>query len=437
MSKGTNKLTEMVVKNAKPKDKPYKLADGGGLFLLVQPDHKKYWRLKYRISGKEKLLAIGVYPGVSLSVARSKAAQAKAVKSEGSDPMALRKQAKRDKEMSAANTFEAVAGEWHAQRKQTGEWSEHHAERVWRRLEVRVFPAIGDRPVAELTTRDLLYPVQKIAKEGKLVLAGSISQYINGIMRKAVQTQRIERNPAQDMRGGIATPKPTHRPALSLERLPELKQRIDQYSGFTGRHAMQFALLTGARSSEFRFARWSEFALDRAEWIIPAEREAVEQVKHSARGEKMGTPRIIPLASQTVALLRSMQTLTGGKTFVFESEQKRGIPISENTPNMILRKLGYDTKTEICLHGFRTMACSSLNESGLWNRDAIERHMGHQERDNVRAAYQHKAEYLQERKRMLQWWADYLDAQATGFIPATEFRQDGAVIYMAGRNSAG
>ena len=200
---------------------------------------------------------------------------------------------------------------------------------------------------------------------------------------------------------------------------------------------MQFALLTGARSSEFRFARWSEFALERAEWIIPAEREAVERVKHSARGEKMGTPRIIPLASQTVELLRSMQTLTGDKTFVFESEQKRGIPLSENTPNLILRKLGYDTKTEICLHGFRTMACSSLNESGLWNRDAIERHMGHQERDNVRAAYQHKAEYLQERKRMLQWWADYLDAQATGFIPATEFRQDAAVIYMAGRNKSG
>ena len=434
MSKGTNKLTELVVKNAKPKDKPYKLADGGGLFLLVQPDNKKYWRLKYRILGKEKLLALGVYSTVSLSVARNKAVQAKAELMLGADPSVSRKNTKLAKQIVAANTFEAVAVEWHAKKQKEGKWSASHAERIWRRLELNVLPLLGQRPVAELKTVELLYPLQVVAKTDRLTVAERLRQYITGIMRHAVQTGRIDTNPALDLQGGTATPTETHRPALPLERLPELRQRLNEYSGsFTGRHAMQFALLTGARSSEFRFARWSEFDLERAEWTIPAQREVVERVKYSGRGEKMGTPRLIPLASQAVELLRSLHALTGDKTFVFESEQKRGMPISENTPNKVLRKLGYDTKTEICLHGFRTMACSSLNESGLWNRDAIERHMGHQERDNVRAAYQHKAEYLQERKRMLQWWADYLDAQAVGFIPATEFRQDSSVIYMAGR----
>lgn len=432
-------LTDPAIKSAKPREKQYRMADGGGLCVLVHPNGSKYWQLRYRhpATGKARLIGLGVYPALSLSVARTKAKAAKAELAQGADPSANRKNTKLAKQIASANTFEAVAVEWHTKKRKEGKWSASHAERIWRRLELNVLPLLGQRPVAELKTVELLYPLQVVEKTGCLTVTERLRQYITGIMRHAVQTGRIDTNPALDLQGGTATPKETHRPALPLERLPELRRRLNEYSGsFTGRHAMQFALLTGARSSEFRFARWAEFDLARAEWTIPAQREVVEGVKYSGRGEKMGTPRLIPLARQAVELLRALQVLTGDKTFVFESQQRRGMPISENTPNEVLRKLGYDTKAEICLHGFRTMACSSLNESGLWNRDAIERHLGHQERDNVRAAYQHKAEYLQERKRMLQWWADYIDAQAEGFIPATEFRQDGAVIYMAGRNKA-
>lgn len=434
MAKVTKKLTDSATKQASPQDKAYKLADGGGLYLEVMPTGAKYWRLKYRHMGKENRLALGVYPDVSLVMARDKTSVAKAQLAEGIDPAASKKQTKQDKLIRNANTFEAVALEWYKQRQQEGAWGEHHAKTVWRRLEVYALPTLGKRPLDELKTQDLLYPCKSIAKLDKLNTASTVAQYIAGIMRHAVQTGRINSNPALDMRGGIPTPKKQHRPALPLDRLPELKQRLDSYDGFTVRHMMQFALLTGARSSEIRFARWDEFDLDRGEWIIPPTREAIEGVKHSERGEKMETARIIPLAPQAVTLLRSLHTLTGNKTFVFASEARRGKPTCENTPNKTLRALGYDTKKDICLHGFRTMACSSLNESGLWNRDAIERHMGHQERDKVRAAYQHKAEYLKERRAMLQWWADYLDAQTKKFIPATEFMKDSTVIYMTNRN---
>ncbi len=434
MARVTNKLTDTAARQASARDKPYKLADGGGLYLEVMSTGAKYWRLKYRHMGKESRLGIGVYPAVSLAAARDKARAAREQLAAGVNPAESNRQAKQDLLISAANTFWAVALEWHKQKQQEGAWGEPHAETIWRRLEVYVLPALGKRPVDGLKTRDLLYPCQLIAKQGKLNTASTVAQYITGIMRHAVQTGRIANNPALDMRGGIPTPKKKHRPALPLDQLPELKRRLDSYGGFTVRHMMLFALLTCARSSEFRFARWPEFDLDRGEWIIPATREAVDGVKHSGRGEKMETARIIPLSTQTVTLLRSLHALTGSKTFVFASEVKRGKPMCENTPNKALQTLGYDTGKEICLHGFRTMACSSLNESGLWNRDAIERHMGHQERDKVRAAYQHKAEYLKERRAMLQWWADYLDAQAGGFVPATEYRQGSSVVYMAGRN---
>jgi integrase len=430
-------LTDPAIKNAKPKEKQYPLADGGGLRVLVHPNGSKYWQLRYRHpdTGKGNILGLGVYPALSLSQAREKAKAAKAELAGGVVPSETKRQAKLTKQITAANTFEVVAREWHTKKHKEGKWNQHHADRIWRRLELNVLPFLGRRPVAELETVELLYPLQLVEQRDLLTVAERLRQYITGIMRHAVQTGRIDTNPALDLQGGTATPKETNRPALPLERLPELRQRLDSYTGgYTSRHAMQFALLTCARSSEFRFARWPEFDLDRAEWVIPAVREVVEGVKHSGRGEKMGTARVIPLARQTVELLLSIQQLNNNKTFVFESDSRRGVPVCENTPNIVLRKLGYDTKKDICLHGFRTMACSSLNESGLWNRDAIERHMGHQERDKVRAAYQHKAEYLQERRMMLQWWADYLDAQGEGFIPATEFKQSGAVIYMAGRN---
>ena len=277
-----------------------------------------------------------------------------------------------------------------------------------------LFPIIGKRPIESLKTRDLLEPLRIVEERDHLDVAQRLRQYINSVMRYAVQTGRIESNPASDLQGAIATRKQTHRPALPLERLPELLRKIDDYTGMrVTQCALQFAMLTGARSSEFRFSRWTEFDLDRAIWTIPPEREAVEGVKHSHRGEKMRSPRIIYLARQTVELLRSIQPLTGSAEFVFEGF-KRGVPISDATPNKALRDMGFSTKTDICLHGFRTMLVSSLNESGLWSVDAIERHVGHEERDETRAAYMHKAQFLKERQKMMQWWADHLEKLKAG-----------------------
>lgn len=405
-------LSDIAIKKATPADKPFKMTDGNGLYLLVQPTGGKLWRYDYRFDGKRKTLALGAYPDVSLASAREKHGSARKLLAEGTDPNAAKQETKHAAKIAAANTFEAVALEWH--RKQSGEWSIDHAERVRKRMTDNLFPLLGKRPIESLKTRDLLQPLRTVEERGHLDVAQRLRQYTTCIMRYAVQTGRIESNPAADLQGAIATRKQTHRPALPLERLPELLHSIDEYSGMrTTQCALRFAILTGARSSEFRFARWSEFDLDRAIWTIPPEREAVEGVKHSQRGEKMKSSRIIYLAHQTVQLLRSIQPLTGNAEFVFEGF-KRGTPLSENTPNKALRDLGYDTQSDICLHGFRTMLISSLNESGLWSVDAIERHVGHEERNEVRAAYMHKAQFLKERQKMMQWWADHLDKLKAG-----------------------
>ena len=435
MAREKNKLTDTAVKQALAKESPYKLFDGGGLHLLIKPNGTakgaKYWHMKYHYNGAEKSLSLGVYPEISLAAARKELAKEKAILKSGLDPSQQRQLSKLKSRISATNSFEAVAREWH-QMKIT-KWEPEHAKVILRRLENNVFPVIGTRPVSELETVELIFTLEQATSRGALVLAGQLRQYIKAIMTYAIQTSRIKHNPALDLQGALVTAKTTHRPALPLEELPTLIQRIESYShGFTIKHALQFALLTGARSSEFRFSIWNEFDLEKGLWTIPPERVAVKGVKHSNRGEKMHTARIIPLASQTVALLQSLHRLTGRGQFVFQSEHKQAVPISENTPNKAIRLMGYDTAKDICLHGFRTMACSAMNESGLWNRDAIERHMGHQERDKVRAAYMHKAEYLEERKQMLQWWSNYLEALASGqFILPAEFQKNRAVVYMA------
>ena len=325
-----------------------------------------------------------------------------------------------------------MAREWH--QKKITKWEPEHAKVILRRFEVNVFPVIGNRPINELETMEFIFTLEKIANRGAVSLAAQVGRYITSVMTYAIQTSRIKQNPALDLKGALTTAKTNHRPALPLDSLPDFVQRINNYpNSFTVKHALQFALLTGARSSEFRFSRWDEFDLEKGVWTIPPEREQVKGVKHSNRGEKMHTARIIPLAKQTLALLKSLQRLTGKSQFVFQSEHKRTVPISENTPNKSLRLIGYDTEKDICLHGFRTMAVSAMCESGLWNKDAVERHIGHQERNKVRAAYIHKAEYLEERKRMLQWWADYLEAQSSGqFIAPADFSKNGRVIYLAG-----
>ncbi|WP_224556557.1 tyrosine-type recombinase/integrase [Pectobacterium versatile] len=410
-------LTDIKVRTAKPADKQYKLTDGNGMHLLIHPNGSKYWRLQYRFGGKQKMLALGVYPDVSLADARARRDEARKLLANGSDPGDKKKSDKI--EQSEALTFREVAIEWHATNKK---WSEEHSRRVLKSLEDNLFSAIGKRNIAELKTRDLLAPIKAVEQSGRLEVASRLQQRTTAIMRYAVQSGLIDYNPAQEMAGAVASSNRQHRPALELKHTPELLQRIDSYTGRPlTRLAVELTLLIFIRSSELRFARWSEIDFETSMWTIPPEREPIEGVKHSHRGSKMRTPHLVPLSRQALVILKQIQQFSGDHELIFIGDHDPRKPMSENTVNKALRVMGYDTKVEVCGHGFRTMACSSLIESGLWSRDAVERQMSHIERNSVRAAYIHKAEHLDERKLMLQWWADYLDANREKAVSAFDF----------------
>ncbi|MCL6332378.1 DUF4102 domain-containing protein [Pectobacterium carotovorum subsp. carotovorum] len=410
-------LTDIKVRTAKPADKQYKLTDGNGMHLLIHPNGSKYWRLQYRFGGKQKMLALGVYPDVSLADARERRDEARKLLANGSDPGDKKKSDKI--EQSEALTFREVAIEWHATNKK---WSEEHSRRVLKSLEDNLFSAIGKRNIAELKTRDLLAPIKVVEQSGRLEVASRLQQRTTAIMRYAVQSGLIDYNPAQEMAGAVASSNRQHRPALELKHTPELLQRIDSYTGRPlTRLAVELTLLIFIRSSELRFARWSEIDFETAMWTIPPEREPIEGVKHSHRGSKMRTPHLVPLSRQALVILKQIQQFSGDHELIFIGDHDPRKPMSENTVNKALRVMGYDTKVEVCGHGFRTMACSSLIESGLWSRDAVERQMSHMERNSVRAAYIHKAEHLDERRLMLQWWADFLDVNREGVVSPFDF----------------
>ncbi len=411
-------LTDTKVRAAKPEAKDYSLVDGDGMSLLIKPNGSKYWRFRFRFGGKQHLMAFGVYPETSLADARQKREAARKLVAAGIDP---REHKRTEKEELAKEviTFEVVAREWHASNKK---WSEAHSARVLQSLEDKLFGAIGKRAISELKTPDLLAPIKAVEMAGRLEVASRLQQRTTAIMRYAVQSGLTDYNPAQEMAGAVATAKRQHRPALELSRTPELLHRIDTYTGRPlTRLAIEMTLLVFIRSSELRFARWSEIDFETAMWTIPADREPLEGVKHSHRGSKMRTPHLVPLSRQAVAVLEKIKRLNGNRDLIFVGDQDPCKPMSENTVNNALRVMGYDTKVEVCGHGFRTMACSSLIESGLWSRDAVERQMSHQERNSVRAAYIHKAEHLDERRLMIQWLADYLDANRQQVISPFDY----------------
>ncbi|HDU6043749.1 TPA: integrase arm-type DNA-binding domain-containing protein [Klebsiella pneumoniae subsp. pneumoniae] len=415
-------LTDTKVRSAKPQEKEYTLVDGDGMFLLIHPNGSKYWRFRFRFGGKQHLMAFGVYPETSLADARQKREEARRLVAAGIDPRE-HKRAVKEEQAKENITFESVAREWHAANKK---WSEEHSRRVLKSLEDNLFSAIGKRSIEELKTRDLLAPIKVVEATGRFEVASRLQQRTTAIMRYAVQSGLIDYNPAQEMAGAVASSNRIHRPALELKRLPELLHRIDCYTGrLLTRLAVELTLLIFIRSSELRFARWSEIDFETAMWTIPAERVAIEGVKHSQRGSKMHTPHLVPLSRQAVDILKQIHKLSANRDFVFIGDHNPRKPMSENTVNKALRVMGYDTKVEVCGHGFRTMACSSLIESGLWSRDAVERQMSHMERSSVRAAYIHKAEHLDERRLMLQWWADYLDANREKGVSPFDFAKQG------------
>ncbi|MCO1811738.1 DUF4102 domain-containing protein [Pseudomonas aeruginosa] len=416
-------LSDSKCEAAKPREKPYKLADGQGLYLLVRPTGSKVWRLKYnRPGGQENTLTFGEYgrQGISLAKAREERRKARDLLAQGIDPA---EQAKLEEAKAKnATTFEAVTREWHAAQVKRGKWSAGHAERVLREMEADLFPALGKSPVEQLKTRDLLAPLLAVEARDALDMAARLKQRLCAVMRHATQTGLLDYNPAQDLGGAISTRKATHRPALPLKRLGELLGRIDGYAGRTlTKHALQLTLQVFVRSSELRMARWREIDFDRALWIIPPERVALPGVKHSTRGSKMRDEHLVPLSPQALAILRQIHELTGSGDLVFPHDAYASKPMSENTVNAALRRLGYDTKTEVCGHGFRTMACSALVESGLWSKDAVERQMSHKERNGVRAAHIHRAEHIEERRLMLNWWSNFLDENRSRTVTPFEY----------------
>ncbi|HAT7491870.1 TPA: DUF4102 domain-containing protein [Klebsiella pneumoniae] len=418
-------LTDIKVKNAKPLEKEYKLTDGFGMFLRVTPKGSKYWQMAYRFEGKQKLFSIGVYPAVSLSDARQRRDEARRLLAQGIDPNAKKQAEVKELKAKRDNTrsFRTVAKAWFSTKTK---WSDDYGDAVWKRLETYVFPVIGDKDVAELDTGDLLVPVKKVEALGYLEVAMRIQQYITAILRHAVQQKLIRHNPAYDMEGAVQKPQTEHRPALELEEIPQLLNKIAEYKGRRLTIlAIQLNLMIFIRSSELRFARWSEIDFKSKLWVIPEQREAIENVKHSTRGAKMKRKHFVPLCKQAMKILKEIRQLT------YEEGQDDGLiftgcydsfkPMSENTINKALRNMGYDTKQDICGHGFRTLACSALIESGLWSEDAVELQMSHKESNSVRAAYTHKAKHLEQRRLMLQWWADFLDANSNHMVRPFEF----------------
>lgn len=389
-------LSDASVRNAKPKLKPYKLVDGEGLFLLVMPNGSKYWRLKYFFAGKEKLLALGVYPDVPLIEARDRRSQARKMLASGKDPGEMKKEAKRLATAKAANTFGVIAQEWYDQRKH--EWSPKTAGMVLDRLERHLLPRLSKRPIAEINPPEVLAVLRVVEKTGALEMTRRVMHICSQIFLYAIATGRAERNPVMDLRGALKTPVTKHRAYLKESELPTYLKKLTAYQGTPlTKLALLFLLLTFVRTTELRAAQWKEIQWEKAEWRIPAERM------------KMGEEHIVPLSKQALALLHQVQQHFGNRPFIFPNEINPSTFMSENTMLYALYRMGY--RSRATGHGFRSTASTILNEHGF-TPDVIERQLAHGERNKVRAAYNH-AQYLPERRKMMQWWADYLDSIAS------------------------
>lgn len=392
------KLTNIAIRNAKPGAKPIRLFDGRGLYLEISPAGGKHWRLKYRYGGKEKRLALGSYPTITLAEARESSEAARKLLASGLDPSAAKKEAK-VVQRAAVETFELVAEEWFAKFRHT--WADNTAETVISRLRKDIFPFIGLRPIGEVTAMELLSVVRRIEARGAVETARRDLQKCGQVLAYAVATGRALRNVAVDLRGAIAPPKKRHFASIhEPKEIGALLRAIDGYQGSAiTRCALKLAPLTFVRPGELRHAEWVEIDLETAEWRIPAARM------------KMREKHIVPLSRQAIEALLELHPLTGAGCYVFPGERSRTRPMSENTVLAALRRLGYGAG-EMTGHGFRSMASTILHEQG-WHSDAVERQLAHGDRDKVRASYNF-AQHLEKRREMMQAWADYLDNLRTG-----------------------
>ena len=400
-------LAAAQVLQAKPKDKPYRLFDGDGLYLEVVPSGSKYWRLKYRYAGKECRLALGVYPEVSLLDARAKREDARKLLDAGTDPGQDRKIKAAQARVAADDTFEAIALEWH-ETKMTG-WSAVHAKTIMERMTANLFPWLGRRPLAELQAPELLATLRRIESRGAVETTHRCKSIMSMVFEYAVATGRATRNPAADLRSALKTTVSGHHAAIvDPVRVGQLMRDIDTWTGsLITKSVLQISALAFQRPNEIRDMAWTELDLDAGQWVIPSER-----MKGKLKAKAHGDDHLVPLSRQAITILRDIHPLTGHGPLVFPSERGQGRSISENTARQALRTMGY-SNTDHTPHGFRATARTLIREQLHVDREVIERQLAHGSAENLGNAYD-RAQFLDKRKAMMQAWADYLDKLRVG-----------------------
>jgi len=393
-------LTAKAVDAAKPREKPYKLTDGQGLYLLVMPTGGRLWRMNYRFGNRQKTLSFGYYPDVSLAKARERRTVAREALADGLDPTEVRKAKAREAKAKSEETFKAIGEEWFARLELQGRAQKTLEKMRW--LLDMSYPLIGDRPIADLTAQELLEMLRTVEVRGKYETANRLRSTFGTIFRYAIATGRAQRDVAFDLRGALISPKAVHRAAIiDPQRLGGLLRAVEAHEGNPAvRIALQMLPHVFVRPGELRMAEWSEFDMQDAVWTIPAAKT------------KMRRPHKVPLSKQVLDLLAELRLMTAAGQYLFPSIRSASRPITDNTINAALRRLGYD-KTEVTAHGFRATASTLLNEMGKWHPDAIERQLAHVEGNDVRRAYA-RGTYWEERVRMMQHWSNYLDGLRVG-----------------------
>ena len=397
-----NALTDTSIRNSKSRQKQYKIFDGQGLFVLIHPNGSKYFRYRYKFEGKEKVMALGVYPETTLKEAREKRLEAQRLVKDGLDPVRFRLEirAKREKEekekfLKTQNTFEHVSKDWLAREKKRITYK--HAKDARRSLEMHVYPKIGNQPIDDISTKEIKSVLSVIQDSGKLETAHRVHQRIRSVFQFAVMNDLTERNPAADLYGYLEPVKKKSMKTLPLKELPEYLHRLDKADNLhlVTRVGLKLIIMLFVRTNELIEAKWEEFDFKQALWRIPEERM------------KMRVEHLVPLPKQAIKILDELEPITGSSKYVLPGDRNPNQPMSNNTLLYGgIYRMGYRSRATI--HGFRSMASTILNESGKWTPDAIERQLAHSEKDQIRATY-NRANYLEERRRMMQWYADYLD----------------------------
>lgn len=384
-------LNDMQIRRAKPEAKAYTLGDGQGLSLLVEPNGSKSWRFRYRYAGKPKMISLGVYPTITLAEARARRDEARKIVAEGKNPSEVRKEQKLALRIQFENAFEKIAREWHQMK--SAKWSAGYASDIIEAFQNDIFPYVGTRPVGEIKPLELLNVLRKIEKRGALEKMRKVRQRCSEVFRYAIATGRAEFNPAADLSSALEVHKSNHFPFLKSDEIPDFLRALDSYAGSRlVQIATKLLMVTGVRTIELRAALWQEFDLDNAIWEIPAERM------------KMRRPHLVPLSTQALGFLNELKSMTGNYRYVFPGRNDPNKPMSEASVNQLIKRIGYAGK--LTGHGFRHTLSTILHENGF-NTAWIEMQLAHVDKNTIRGVYNH-AQYIEDRKKMMQWYSDFI-----------------------------